>query len=102
MNFAIKGTSTHYTHNDEKKFNSAIIFNYHLEKTEQMNFVNQDGEVEEFISIDLDDFYKILEKKLLKPNCIIPIIDFLILKKGDFISKKAILEIKKIYTQNEY
>ena len=60
-----------------------------------MYFKNMDGEVEDFVSIEIDNLYQILEQKKLKPNCIIPIIDFFILKKSDFISKKAMLEITK-------
>ena len=94
---AKKGATVHYMHNEKKKFNSSVIFNYHLEKTRDMEFKNQDGEVDEFISIEIDKIYKILERKELKANCIIPIIDFLFLKEGDFISKKAMVEIKKIF-----
>ncbi len=101
MNPAVKGSNVHYMHNERKNFNSAIIFNYHLEKKSDMKFMNQDGEVDDFLSIDIENLYKILEKGLLKPNCIIPILDFLIFKKGDFISKKVILEIKKIFKKNE-
>ena len=61
-----------------------------------MYFKNMDGEVEDFVSIEIDNLYQILEQKKLKPNCIIPIIDFFILKKSDFISKKAMLEITKL------
>ena len=94
---AKKGSTVHYMHNEEKKFNSSVIFNYHLEKTNDMEFKNQDGEVDDFTSIEIDKIYKILESKDLKANCIIPIVDFLILKEGDFISKKTMVEIKKIF-----
>ena len=66
-----------------------------------MKFINLDGEVEDFISIDINNLYKILENKKLKPNCIIPIIDFFIQKKNDFISNKAIIEINKIMSSYE-
>ena len=66
-------------HNENKKLNSSVIFIYQLEKTEKMYFKNMDGEVEDFVSIEIDNLYQILEK--IKPNCIIPIIDFFILKK---------------------
>lgn len=101
INPAVKGSNVHYMHNERKNFNSAIIFNYHLEKKSEMKFVNQDGEVDDFLSIDIENLYEILERGLLKPNCIIPILDFLIFKKGDFISKKVILEIRKILKKNE-
>ena len=43
--------------------------------------------------------YKILEKKLLKPNCIIPIADFFLRKMRDFFPEKGIVELKKILKQ---
>ena len=65
-----------------------------------MTFRNQDGEVESFLSIEIDNIYKILEKNLLKPNCVIPLIDFFILKEGDFVSKSVIVEIKRLFNTN--
>ncbi len=97
MFLAKKGSTIHYMHNEKKNFNSSVIFNYHLEKINNIEFKNQDGEVDEFISIEINKLYKILERKELKANCIIPIIDFLILKEGDFLSKKTMVEIKKIF-----
>ena len=93
---AKKSSTVHYMHNDRKKFNSSVIFIYQLEKTDDMIFKNQDGEVDEFIQIEANEIYKIIEKKILKPNCIIPIIDFLIMKEDDSIPKNAIFEIKKL------
>ncbi len=98
---ATKSKTVHYIHNEGKKLNSAIIFIYHLQKKKAMKFINLDGEVEDFISIDINNLYKILENKKLKPNCIIPIIDFFIQKKNDFISNKAIIEINKIMSSYE-
>ncbi len=96
LKHAIQSKTIHYIHDYKRKLNSSIIFIYHLEKKDCFEFHNQDGEVEEFISLEVNQIYKILEKKLLKPNSIIPIIDFFISKESDFISKKAMLEIKKI------
>ena len=60
-----------------------------------MNLKNIDGEVEQFISLPIFDIYQILEKKILKPNCIIPILDFLILNNYEFLTKGTIVELKK-------
>ena len=98
---AQKSTTVHYQHNENTNFNSAIIFNYHLEKSEDMKFSNQDGEVESFLSIEIEKLYKILEKNFLKANCVIPIIDFFIIKEGDFVPKSVIVEIKKLFNKNE-
>ena len=84
-----RSKTVHYIHNENKKLNSSVIFIYQLEKTEKMYFKNMDGEVEDFVSIEIDNLYQILEQKKLKPNCIIPIIDF-------FILKKVILYLKKL------
>ncbi len=93
---AKRSKTVHYIHNENKKLNSSVMFIYQLEKTKQMNFINMDGEVQEFFSIEIDNLYQILEQRKLRPNCIIPIIDFFIFKKGDFMSRKAILEITKL------
>ena len=97
---AKRSNTVHYQHNENTNFNSAIIFNYHLEKSDGMKFFNQDGEVESFLSIEIQNIYKILEKNLLKPNCVIPLIDFFILKEGDFVSKSVIVEIKRLFNTN--
>ena len=83
---AQKSKTIHYMHNEGKKFNSAIIFIYHLEKTSEMKFLNQDGEVDGFVTIDICNLHELLYAKILKPNCIIPILDFLIIKMSDYIS----------------
>ena len=98
---AKKSNTVHYQHNESTNFNSAIIFNYHLEKYVDMKFSNQDGEVESFFSIELANLYKILETNSLKANCVIPLIDFFILKESDFIPKSVIVEIKKLFNKNE-
>ena len=98
---AKKSNTVHYQHNENTNFNSAIIFNYHLEKSDDMKFANQDGEVKSFLSIEIEKIYKILEKKILKPNCVIPLIDFFILKEGDFVPKSVIVEIKRLFNTNE-
>jgi isopentenyldiphosphate isomerase len=96
MRFATKSRTVHYNHNEINKFNSSVIFIYHLEKSDGMKFKNLDGEVESFMSLDIKDLHKILEANKLKPNCIIPIIEFFISKDNDFISKNAILELRKL------
>ena len=93
---AKKSMTIHYMHNEGKKFNSAIIFIYHLEKTPDMRFENQDGEVDGFVTIDICNIHELLDKKILKPNCIIPILDFLILKMRDSISNSFKREINSL------
>ena len=63
-----RSKTVHYIHNENKKLNSSVIFIYQLEKTEKMYFKNMDGEVEDFVSIEIDNLYQILEQKKLKPN----------------------------------
>ncbi len=98
---AKKSKTVHYMHNEDKKFNSAIIFIYQLEKTTDMKFENQDGEVDNFISFDICNIHEILTNKLLKANCIIPIIDFLILKMEDSIPKSFKIEIDSLFNKKK-
>ena len=95
LNLLKKGSTVHYNHNNKDRLISGIIFNYHLQKEIGMNLKNIDGEVEQFISLPIFDIYQILEKKILKPNCIIPILDFLILNNYEFLTKGTIVELKK-------
>lgn len=57
--------------------------------------------MEDFFSLPLYEVYKYLENKSLKPNCIIPILDFILLKEYEFISNATILEIRKILKVND-
>ena len=50
---------------------------------------------------EIENLYKILEKNFLKPNCVIPLIDFFILKEDDFVPKNVIVEIKKLFNTHE-
>ncbi len=95
LNLLKKGNTVRYNHNNKDRLISGIIFNYHLQKDGEMNLKNIDGEVEQFISLPIFDIYQILEKKILKPNCIIPILDFLILNNYEFLTKGTIVELKK-------
>ena len=47
------------------------------------------------------ELYEILEKKLLKPNCIIPIADFFLRNMRDFFPNKGILELEKLLNYND-
>ena len=73
------------------------IYDYNIDKDAKLK--NLDGEVEGFEQITVNNLYKILEKKLLKPNCIIPIADFFLRKMRDFFPEKGIVELKKILKQ---
>ena len=96
-----RGNIVSYFHNNNNNFISAVIFNYHLNKVDELKLKNIDGEVESFFSLPLENIYKLLEKNLLKPNCIIPILDFILLNDYHFLSKGTIVEIKKILRLNE-
>ena len=96
-----RGNVVSYFHNNNNKFISAVIFNYHLNKVDDLALKNIDGEVEGFFSLTLENIYKLLEKNQLKPNCIIPILDFILLNDYHFLSKGTIVEIKKILRLNE-
>jgi len=96
-----RGNVVSYFHNNYNEFISAVIFNYHLNKVDELKLKNIDGEVDSFFSLPLEDIYKLLEKNQLKPNCIIPILDFILLNDYQFLSKGTIVEIKKLLRLNE-
>ena len=96
-----RGNIVSYFHNNNNNFISAVIFNYHLNKVDDLELKNIDGEVESFFSLTLENIYKLLEKDQLKPNCIIPILDFILLNDYHFLSKGTIVEIKKILRLDE-
>ncbi len=92
----IKSKTINYFHEHENKVHSGIIFIYHL-KIDDEKFTNIDGEVDNFESINAMNLYELLELKLLKPNCIIPIADFFLTFMSDLFPKKAILELKNLF-----
>ena len=96
-----RGNIVSYFHNSNNNFISAVIFNYHLNKDDELELKNIDGEVESFFPLTLENIYKLLEKNQLKPNCIIPILDFILLNDYHFLSKGTIVEIKKILRLDE-
>ena len=61
-----------------------------------MKFENQDGEVDGFVTIDVCNINEILKSKLLKANCIIPILDLLILRMSEYIPKSFKKEINSL------
>jgi|TARA_B100000287_G_scaffold335593_1_gene321131 hypothetical protein len=91
----VRGSTVNYFHDFLGRIHSGIIFIYHL-KIKKKNFVNIDGEVERFETIDAFEIYKLLESKKLKPNCIIPIADFFLRNMNDLFPKKGILEIERL------
>ena len=70
------GSTIRYCHNHNNQIHSGIIFTYDYKIDENLIFQNHDGEVKCFEKISIAELDKILEKKLLKPNCVIPIADF--------------------------
>ena len=54
-----------------------------------------------FFLLPFENIYKLIEKNQLKPNCIIPILDFILLNDYHFLSKGTIVEIKKILRLDE-
>ena len=96
----VRGATVNYFHEYQDKIHSGIIFNYHLEIRDN-DFKNIDGEVESFISEDAFEIYKLLESNTLKPNCIIPIADFFLRNMNDLFSKKGILELEKLLSNDK-
>ncbi|MEC8265277.1 MAG: hypothetical protein VX009_00525 [Pseudomonadota bacterium] len=96
-----KGSTISYCHSFKNQIHSGTIFVFDYMIDSDTVFENNDGEVEDFKSIRVSDLDEILEKKLLKPNCIIPIADFFLRKMSDFFPKKGIVELKKILKKND-
>lgn len=80
----------------EKYFKPSIIGVYDLKLKKNEIFINQDGEINEFIELEIHEILELLDKKKLKPNAIIPIVDFLIREEETFFNKNCLKEIKKI------
>ena len=93
------GNTISYCHDHKDQIHSGTIFIYDYNIDKDVKLKNLDGEVEGFEQITVNNLYKILEKKLLKPNCIIPIADFFLRKMRDFFPEKGIVELKKILKQ---
>tara|TARA_B100000700_G_C15026136_1_gene848237 strand:- start:804 stop:1466 length:663 start_codon:yes stop_codon:yes gene_type:complete len=89
-----KGNSIHYCHQTKFKINSAVIFVYDLELDKNIKPKNLDGEVEEFFLVDIENLHEILDKRKLKPNCIIPIADFFVRRLDGYFAKNGLRKIK--------
>ncbi|MEL0246590.1 MAG: hypothetical protein VW954_05190 [Alphaproteobacteria bacterium] len=91
-----RGNTISYIHNYSDQIHSGTIFIYDYKIEKNHILQNHDGEVQGFEIICVTELDKILEKKLLKPNCIIPIADFFLRNMRDFFPIKGILELKKL------
>ena len=70
-----------YIHTNQRFFSPSVIFTYDLELIDEEEFKNTDGEIESFEYFGTNEVFELAEKKLIKPNCFIPIIDFFVRKK---------------------
>lgn len=86
---------TKYSHTYNNELNSSVIATYDIKLTKEFIFKGKDGEVEKVEKFQVLDIFYLIKKKQLKPNCIIPIINFMLANMSDFFDKKALLEIKK-------
>ena len=89
------GSAISYIHTNQRFFSPSVIFTYDLELIDEEEFRNTDGEIESFRYFGTNEVFQLAEKKLIKPNCFIPIIDFLVRKKIKVFSENALKEIKK-------
>ncbi len=88
--------SIRYMHTDKNNFSSSVIFSYNLELLDTNGIKNNDGEIESFHYFTINEIFNLLKNKLIKPNCILPILDFLLKQKKSLFSNKTINEIKKL------
>ncbi len=84
-----------YCHVKNNLLNSAIIATFDVKISEEEKFNNIGNEVERVEKFELNEVFKLLEEKKMKPNCIIPICDFLIRNQPGFFNNKCLKEIKK-------
>ena len=91
-----KGSIVSYIHDYKNQIHSGTIFIYDYKIDEKEILKNYDGEVQSFEKICATELDEILEKKLLKPNCIIPIADFFLRNMRDFFPNKGMLELDKL------
>lgn len=96
----IVGNVINYSHNHNDEIHSGVIFVYDYQVNKNVKLINNDGEVKGFKSIEVDKIYKILERKLLKPNCIIPIADFFLRNMRDFFPNSGILRLEELFKEN--
>ena len=85
----------HYIHDNNDSLNSSIIATFDLELDRSFKFNGKDDEVEKVEKFETSEIFELLQDSKLKPNCLIPIIDFLLRKKKRIFRKNEILEIKK-------
>jgi hypothetical protein len=91
-------TFTKYSHTHNGELNSSVIATYDLELSGNFIFRGKDGEVEKVEKFEILEIFYLLEKNQIKPNCIIPIINFMLMKMPKFFNKNSLLEIKKYLT----
>ena len=94
------GNVINYSHNFNNQIHSGVVFIYDYQVDKNIEFKNNDGEVKGFESIEVDKVYKILEERLLKPNCIIPIADFFLRNMRDFFPNSGILRLEELFKKN--
>ena len=80
---------------NENNFNPSVLFTFDLEINDLFSPKNIDGEVEEFQKFEISEIFELLDQKKLKPNSIIPIVNFIIKRIDNFFNKSTINEIKK-------
>ncbi len=85
-----------YLHIFNGKLHSSVIAIYNIEITEDLILQNQDGEISGFEKLEISEIFKLLERKLLKPNCIIPIVDFMLKRMSFIFSSNSKDKISKI------
>ena len=85
-----------YMHTFKKKFSPSIIFSYNLQLDDDSVIKNNDGEIESFHYFSVDEIFSLLKNEMIKPNCILPIIDFLLKYQKKIFSSKTIREIEKL------
>ena len=95
IKYAKPASCISYFHVNNNFFSPSVIFTYDLEINNNDKFSNLDGEVEDFIYFDISQIFELADNKKIKPNSMIPIIDFLVRKNIRVFSENALKKIKK-------
>ena len=78
----------------KNNFNPSVIATFDLEIKNPLSLNNTDGEIENFKVFHISEVFELLENNKLKPNAIIPIVNFILKRIDNFFNASTLSEIK--------
>lgn len=85
---------TKYLLTYKNNFNPSVIATFDLEIKNPLSLNNTDGEIENFKVFHISEVFELLENNKLKPNAIIPIVNFILKRIDNFFNASTLSEIK--------